>query len=68
MRDTHVPGIARQLAAHHGALDKANLKKLADLIAANTKTLLGALRLDVPPEATNRDAYVVKGGGWGLGS
>lgn len=48
-------------------LDKANLKKLTDLIAANTKTLLGALSLEAP-EAANRDAYVVKGGGWGMGS
>lgn len=68
LRDTHVPDIARQLASHLRALDKANLKKLADLIAANTKTLLGALSLEVPPEAANRDAYVVKGGCWGLGS
>ncbi len=68
LRDTHIPDIARQLASHLGALDKANLKKLADLIAANTRTLLGALSLEVPPEAANRDAYVVKDGGWGLGS
>lgn len=68
LRDTHVPDIARQLASHLGVLDKTNLKKLADLIAANTKALLGALSLEVPPEAANRDAYVVKGGGWGLGS
>lgn len=48
--------------------EMANLKKLADLIATNTNTLLGALSLEVPPEAANRDAYVVKGGGWGMGS
>lgn len=68
LRDTHVPDMARRLAAYLPELDNANLKKLADLIATNMKTLLGALGLEVPPEAANRDAYVLKGGGWGMGS
>jgi serine/threonine-protein kinase HipA len=39
-------------------------KLFADLIASNIRRLCDIVGVDVPPQALNRDAFVVGGGGW----
>ncbi len=45
-------------------LNRINQKSYADLIAANMRQLLPKLGYPVPKEAQERDAHVVRGGGW----
>lgn len=60
--------IASKLAAQLDALDRRGMKRLADLIASNTRILLGALGVDIPAKAKERDAFVGQAGAWLLGS
>ncbi len=64
IRDEHTITLAYGLAESLDALQKLNLKRLADLIASNIRQLLGAFGLPVPDAAQNRDAFVSRGGGW----
>jgi serine/threonine-protein kinase HipA len=52
------------LADQLDPLSSINQKSFADLIAANMRVLLPKLGYPVPKQAEERDAYVVKGGGW----
>jgi serine/threonine-protein kinase HipA len=52
------------LAGHLSNLTQMDQKSFADLIAANMRELLPKLDFPVPAEALNRDAHVVRGGGW----
>jgi len=56
--------IATKLAGHLDRLGKGGQKPLADLIASNMRTLLGALDIEVPGPARDRDAYIGRAGGW----
>jgi serine/threonine-protein kinase HipA len=56
--------IANKLAGHLGRLGRGGQKRLADLIASNMRTLLGALDIEVPGPAKERDAYIGRAGGW----
>lgn len=56
--------IANKLAEHLDRLGKGGQKPLADLIASNMRTLLGALDIEVPGPAKDRDAYIGRAGGW----
>lgn len=60
----HVRDIAGQLAASLDALTHHGMKPFADLVAANIRQLLGALELPIPDAARDRDAFIVRGGGW----
>ncbi|SDO22618.1 hypothetical protein SAMN05216328_1708 [Ensifer sp. YR511] len=40
------------------------MKRMADLIASNTRNLLGAFGLEFPEKAKDRDAFIGKAGGW----
>ena len=52
------------LAENLDTLQSINQKSFADLIAANMRQLLPKLGYPVPKEAQERDANVVRGGGW----
>jgi serine/threonine-protein kinase HipA len=56
--------IANKLAGHLDRLGRGGQKPLADLIASNMRTLLGALDIEVPGPAKGRDAYIGRAGGW----
>ena len=56
--------IAAKLAGHLDRLGRGGQKPLADLIASNMRTLLGALDIEVPGPAKDRDAYIGRAGGW----
>lgn len=56
--------IVTVLAAQLEALSQINQKSFTDLIAANMRQLLPKLGYPVPKEAQERDAHVVRGGGW----
>ncbi len=56
--------IVMVLAAQLDALSRMNQKSFADLIAANMRELLPKLGYPVPKQAQERDAHVVRGGGW----
>ncbi|KJF71424.1 HipA domain-containing protein [Agrobacterium arsenijevicii] len=60
----YATGIANKLAEHLDQLGKGGQKPFADLIASNMRTLLGALEIDVPGPARDRDAYIGRAGGW----
>ncbi|WP_369605506.1 HipA domain-containing protein [Rhizobium sp. 28DA2] len=60
----YATGIANKLAEHLDQLGKGGQKPFADLIASNMRTLLGALDIDVPGPARDRDAYIGRAGGW----
>jgi serine/threonine-protein kinase HipA len=55
--------IAFALAGRLKALEK-NEKRFADLIASNIRVLLGALEIEIPEAARERDAFISKAGGW----
>jgi serine/threonine-protein kinase HipA len=55
-----VPVLADQL----DPLQSLHQKSFADLIAANMRELLPKLGYPVPKQAQERDAYMVRGGGW----
>jgi serine/threonine-protein kinase HipA len=52
------------LADQLGNISSMNQKSFADLIAANMRLLLPQLGYTVPKQAIERDAHVVRGGGW----
>ncbi len=52
------------LAENLDMLQSMNQKSFADLIAANMRELLPKLGYPVPKQAQERDAHVVRGGGW----
>ncbi|WP_165823568.1 HipA domain-containing protein [Metarhizobium album] len=56
--------IANKLAGHLDRLGRSGQKPFADLIASNMRSLLGALEIDVPGPAKDRDAYIGRAGGW----
>ncbi|MEP9386481.1 HipA domain-containing protein [Mesorhizobium sp. KR9-304] len=56
--------IASALAARLDELNKRGMKRFADLIATNIRTLLGNLEVDVPEAAKERDAFIGRTGGW----
>ncbi|MDH2092198.1 HipA domain-containing protein [Rhizobium pusense] len=56
--------IANKLAEHLDRLGRGGQKPLADLIASNMRTLLGALDIEVPGPAKDRDTYIGRAGGW----
>ncbi|GLR60569.1 HipA domain-containing protein [Rhizobium indigoferae] len=56
--------VANKLAGHLDRVGKGGQKPLADLIASNMRTLLGALDIEVPDPAKDRDAYIGRAGGW----
>ncbi|TCM48317.1 serine/threonine-protein kinase HipA [Rhizobium sp. PP-F2F-G48] len=56
--------IANNIAGHLDRLGRNGQKPLADLIASNMRTLLGALNIEVPGPAKERDAYIGRAGGW----
>lgn len=64
IRENYTEEIAGKLADHLDDLGKRGMKRLADLIASNTRNLLGAFGLEVPEKAKNRDAFIGKAGGW----
>lgn len=55
-----VGALARQLAD----LDKRNMKRFADLIASNIRTLTAAFGLAAPAAVEQRDAFLDRAGGW----
>lgn len=64
IRVNYTEEIAGKLADHLDDLGKRGMKRLADLIASNTRNLLGAFGLEVPEKAKDRDAFIGKAGGW----
>jgi len=56
--------IASALAARLDDLARRGMKRFADLIASNIRTLLGNLDIDVPQAARERDAFLDRAGGW----
>lgn len=67
LRMRHSADIASALAARLDDLTKRGMKRFADLIASNIRTLLGNLEVDVPEAARERDAFLGRAGGWLLG-
>ena len=68
LRDSLTSSIAKQLAAELKRMDRSGMKRFADLVASNIRTLLPAFDLDLPDGAKDRDAYIDRAGGWLLGS
>ncbi len=64
LRVRYTDEIASALAAHLDELSKRGMKRFADLIATNIRTLLGNLEVDVPETAKERDAFLGSAGGW----
>lgn len=64
MHQRYPAEIASGLADRLDALEKRQVKRLADLIATNMRVLLGALRLEIPDAASNRDEFLGRAGGW----
>ncbi|MFB9982620.1 hypothetical protein ACFSQQ_37320 [Mesorhizobium kowhaii] len=64
MHQRYPSEIALGLADCLGALEKRQVKSLADLIATNMRMLLGAMRLEIPQAARDRDAFIGLAGGW----
>jgi serine/threonine-protein kinase HipA len=62
--ERHVHSLANGLSDSLGELKQKGMKPFADLIASNLRQLLPVLGLAVPHEALERDAFVVRGGGW----
>jgi serine/threonine-protein kinase HipA len=56
--------IVTVLAAQLDALSHMNQKSFADLIATNMRELLPKFDYPIPTAAQQRDAHVVRGGGW----
>lgn len=59
----YVREIGFALAGRLKALEKKE-KRFADLIASNIRILLGALEIEIPEAARERDALISKAGGW----
>ncbi|WP_192182543.1 HipA domain-containing protein [Mesorhizobium amorphae] len=64
MHQRYPSEIALGLADCLGALEKRQVKRFADLIATNMRMLLGALRLEIPHAASDRDEFIGRAGGW----
>ncbi|CEJ10667.1 Serine/threonine-protein kinase HipA [bacterium YEK0313] len=64
LRDNDIADLADRLADLLATLTRAGLKDFADLIAANMRILLPIIGLPVPSEASSRDAFIGRGGGW----
>ena len=64
LRVRYSDGIASALAAHFDELNKRGMKRFADLIATNIRTLLENLEVEVPEAAKERDAFLGSAGGW----
>lgn len=64
LRMRHGADIASALAARLDDLARRGMKRFADLVASNIRTLLGNLELDVPDPARERDAFLGRAGGW----
>jgi serine/threonine-protein kinase HipA len=64
VRTRYSDEIASALAAQLDGLDQHGMKRFADLIASNIRTLLGNFELDVPGAAKERDAFMGRAGGW----
>ncbi|OHV60320.1 hypothetical protein LCM4577_16375 [Mesorhizobium sp. LCM 4577] len=64
MHERYPSQIASGLADCLGALEARQAKRFADLIATNMRVLLGALRLEIPDLARDRDEFIGRAGGW----
>lgn len=64
LRDANANDIAGRLAALVDALETGGMKRFADLVAGNIRTLLGGFGLKVPDAVEARDTFVARGGGW----
>jgi serine/threonine-protein kinase HipA len=64
LRMRHSREIASALAACLDDLTERGMKRFADLIASNIRTLLGNLEVEVPEAARERDAFLGRAGGW----
>ncbi|MBN9548080.1 MAG: HipA domain-containing protein [Alphaproteobacteria bacterium] len=64
VRERLTTSIAASLARQLGDLDRRNMKRFADLIAANIDTLTTAFGLATPTEAKQRDAFIGSAGAW----
>lgn len=60
----HLEVISATLARSLEPLTQNGMKNFADLIAQNMRQLLPVAGLDVPEQAANRDAFIVRAGGW----
>ena len=60
----HAKSLAKGLSEMFEELTGKGMKPYADLMAANMRTILPLLGLDVPENARGRDAFVSRGGGW----
>ena len=60
----HASTLAAGLSDALEELTRKDLKRFADLIAANMRHLLPELGIEVPEAAKTRDAFVGRGGGW----
>ncbi|MBO9135039.1 HipA domain-containing protein [Rhizobium sp. B230/85] len=63
IRVSYTTSIGGELADHLDDLGQRGLKRLADLIASNIRTLFDAFGLEVPEKARDRDAFIGRGGG-----
>jgi serine/threonine-protein kinase HipA len=55
---------AQKLSEFFIPLQTQRLKLFADLIESNTRTLCNLVKVDIPHQAQNRDAFISYGGGW----
>jgi serine/threonine-protein kinase HipA len=62
--ERHARSLADGLCAAFGELAGKGMRRFGDLIAANLRQLLPVLGVAIPEAAQERDAFVVRGGGW----
>ncbi len=56
--------VAKVLSEAFNSIAQSGHKDFADLAAANMRTLLPVLGIEIPQAANDRDAAIIRGGGW----
>jgi serine/threonine-protein kinase HipA len=64
MRLQRAEPIAVGLSARLDALHELGLKRFADLVAGNIRSLMTAFAMKIPDEAQTRDVFMPRAGGW----
>jgi serine/threonine-protein kinase HipA len=68
VRNKHARALASGLATMLEELADNGMKSFADLIASNIRHFMTVLKLQIPPKAKSRDAFIRVGGGWTIAS
>lgn len=68
LRNDIATEVGTHLANQIETLEQAGQKNFADLLASNIRHIFGEFDLDVPEQAQERDAAIVRAGGWLLPS